>query len=143
MPDILLDLPIQAPALPVFGVLCAAEGLDTGGTRQAEGRPGVGNRYRFFFGPEYDWAGVMRRYQPSTEVEWEMTEADEDWTGTLVGFRLTPAEKGTHLEFHHSGWPLTNAHFRTSCYCWAMYLRLLKRYVEQGEVVPYDRRLAV
>ena len=34
-----------------------------------------------------------------------------------------------------------NAHYRTSAFCWAMYLRLLKKYVETGEVVPYERRL--
>ena len=32
---------------------------------------------------------------------------------------------------------------RTSCYCWVMYLRILKRYVEHGEMVPYERRLDV
>jgi len=31
--------------------------------------------------------------------------------------------------------------FGTSCYCWAMYLRLLARHVERGEVVPYEARL--
>ena len=29
----------------------------------------------------------------------------------------------------------------TSTFCWAMYLRLLKRFVEAGEVVPYAERL--
>ncbi|MCH8956850.1 SRPBCC domain-containing protein, partial [candidate division KSB1 bacterium] len=36
-----------------------------------------------------------------------------------------------------------NEHYRVSCYCWAMYLRLLKRYVEHGETVPYEDRLDV
>jgi hypothetical protein len=36
-----------------------------------------------------------------------------------------------------------SAHYRTSSFCWAMYLRLLKRYVEHGEVVPYEKRLDV
>jgi hypothetical protein len=30
-----------------------------------------------------------------------------------------------------------------SSYCWAMYLRLLRRNVEAGEVVPYAQRLDV
>jgi hypothetical protein len=30
---------------------------------------------------------------------------------------------------------------RISCHCWALYLRLLRRHLEFGESVPYDRRL--
>ncbi len=58
-----------------------------------------------------------------------------------MGFALAPMEGGTHVAFSHTGWPAANAHFRTSSFCWAMYLRLFKRYVEAGEVVPYARRL--
>jgi len=43
----------------------------------------------------------------------------------------------------HTGWPEDNKHWRISCYCWAMYLRLLRRYLEYGEIVPYERRLEV
>jgi Activator of Hsp90 ATPase homolog 1-like protein len=32
---------------------------------------------------------------------------------------------------------------KISSYCWAMYLRILKRYVEFGEEVPYEKRLQV
>jgi hypothetical protein len=42
-----------------------------------------------------------------------------------------------------TGWPVDNEHWRISCYCWAMYLRLLRRYLEHGEIVPYERRLEV
>ena len=42
---------------------------------------------------------------------------------------------------HLAGWLEANAHFRRSSYCWAMYLRLLQRYLEQGETVPYADRL--
>jgi hypothetical protein len=47
------------------------------------------------------------------------------------------------VRFHHTGWPQSNDHYRISCYCWAMYLRLLKRNVERGEVVPFGQRLEV
>jgi hypothetical protein len=70
-----------------------------------------------------------------------LTEADEDWQGTRVGFLLDENDGGTQVRFHHTGWPAANEHYRVSCYCWAMYLRLLKRYVEHGEVVDYDVRL--
>lgn len=47
------------------------------------------------------------------------------------------------MQFWHRGWLEANVHYRTSSFCWAMYLRLLKRWVEAGEVVPYERRLEV
>jgi len=49
----------------------------------------------------------------------------------------------TQVHFHHTGWPDADDHYRVSCYCWAMYLRLLKRYLEHDEVVPYEDRLDV
>jgi uncharacterized protein YndB with AHSA1/START domain len=143
MPDIVHDFPIAASIERVFGVLVSPEGLDAWWTRNAEGTPRLGADYRFIFSPEYEWTGVMRRYQPPTIVEWEMTRADADWTGTKVGFRLAGQGTGTQVAFYHTGWPAANDHYRTSCYCWAMYLRILKRYLEHGEMVEYEARLEV
>ena len=72
-----------------------------------------------------------------------MTQADEDWTGTLVGFRLERRNEKTWVQFHHTDWPSDNEHYRVSCHCWAMYLRILRRYLEHGERVPYEKRLDV
>jgi hypothetical protein len=58
-----------------------------------------------------------------------------------VGFLLEEKAGVTEVHFHHRGWPLANEHYKTSSYCWAMYLRLLKRHVERGELVPYEDRL--
>ena len=80
---------------------------------------------------------------PGAEFELEMTRSDPDWNGTRVGFVLERQGNGTAVRFHHLGWPEGNAHYRTSCYCWAMYLRVLKRHLEFGENVPYEKRLDV
>jgi hypothetical protein len=45
--------------------------------------------------------------------------------------------------FRHTGWAEPNEHFRISNHCWAMYLRILRRYLEYGEIVPYEQRLDV
>ena len=76
-------------------------------------------------------------------IEWEMIEADDDWTGTRVGVRLTQNGEHTMLDFYHSGWRHANDHFRTTSCCWAAYLRVLRRFLEHGERVPYDVRLDV
>ena len=72
-----------------------------------------------------------------------MQNSDKDWEGSKVGFRLTANNKTTDVQFYHTGWNEDNEHLRISNFCWAMYLRILKRYLEFGEFVPYSNRLQV
>lgn len=80
---------------------------------------------------------------PGSEFELEIVSAQEDWLGTRVGFVLDEQDGVTQVYFQHLGWPAANEHYRVSNHCWAMYLRLLRRYLEHGEVVPYETRLDV
>lgn len=143
MPDIRHDLLIHAPPDEVFRGVSTAEGLDRWWTLGAAGEPEAGRTWELDFGPGYRWEARVVRCDPGAAFELEMTGADDDWTGTRVGFELSGegADGTTRLRFHHSGWSRTGEHFRTSSFCWAMYLRLLKRAVERGEVVPYPDRL--
>lgn len=143
MADILHDFPIQAPPERVFALVTTPEGLDQWWTATSGGTPGPGAEYALGFGPGYQWRARMTRYERPRVVEFEMTESDADWNGSRVGFELTPAGGGTQVRFYHTGWPDPNAHYRTSSFCWAMYLRVLKRHLEFGETVPYDQRLDV
>jgi hypothetical protein len=86
---------------------------------------------------------VVTKADPASAFELRMTSADAAWVNSLVGFALEPSEHGTQVRFSHRGWPEANAHYRISCHCWAMYLRILRRHIEHGESVPYDERLAV
>ncbi|HET6891670.1 MAG TPA: SRPBCC domain-containing protein [Pyrinomonadaceae bacterium] len=141
MPDIVHNFPIKAPADQVFQAISTPTGLDTWWTNRASGEPKEGAKYELWFGPDYDWRAVVSRFVPQTEFELELTDAHQDWLGTRVGFLLEENNGTTHVRFHHTGWPEANDHYQGSCYCWAMYLRLLRRYVETGEVVPYENRL--
>ena len=143
MADILHDFPIFAPPEQVFEAITSPEGLAMWWTERTAGEPTPGTTYELGFGPSYQWRAAVRKRIPPAEIEWEFTQADADWLGTRVGFRLVPKGNHTQVHFHHTGWPEVSAHYRTSSFCWAMYLRLLKRYVEHGEVVPYEERLDV
>jgi uncharacterized protein YndB with AHSA1/START domain len=143
MPDITHRLPANAPAGRVFAMFASPEGLNEWWTCDSAGTPEVGETYRFAFGPEYDWRGLVVACDHGHRIEWEMIEADADWTGTRVGVRLTADGSRTVVDFHHSGWRHTNEHYRTSCCCWAMYLRVLRRFLEHGERVHYADRLDV
>ncbi|HEX4936533.1 MAG TPA: SRPBCC domain-containing protein [Gemmatimonadaceae bacterium] len=138
MPTILHDLPIRAPAARVFDAIAHP---DSWWTLRSAGVPALGARYALSFGPEYEWGAVVSACEPGALFEWEMVEAMADWVGTRVRFALHEVDGVTTLRFAHAGWGEASEHFRVSAYCWAMYLRLLRRFVESGEVVPYDRRL--
>jgi len=141
MPDIRHEFPISAPPPRIFQAMVTPAGLDAWWTLTSAGDPAVGSVYSLGFGPGYDWEAVVRSVTPDAGLEWEFTKADADWTGTRVGFHLQAGGGLTRVEFHHTGWREDNAHYRVSSFCWAMYLRLLKRYVESGDRVPYTKRL--
>jgi len=143
MPDIFHDFLVNSPASKVFEAIATPRGLDAWWTVTSSGIPAEGERYGLYFGDGYDWKAVVTRITPDREFEIQLTEADADWTGTRVGFQLNEENGATAVRFHHTGWPHSNEHFRISCFCWAMYLRLARRYVEKGEIVPYADRLEV
>ena len=147
MPDIHHDFPIQAAPERVFEAISTPRGLDAWWTKRSKGQPAAGADYELGFGPGYDWRAVVSKCAapPGSPAEFElrMTASDPDWTGTRVGFRLERRGDATWVRFHHTGWPEANEHYRISCYCWAMYLRILRRWVEHGEQVPYEERLDV
>ncbi len=141
MPDIHQQFPIDGVVSEVFRAVSTGEGLSAWWTLNAEGEPIEGSVYSLAFGPGYDWKGRVLHAVRDREIEWEIFDAEDDWNGSRVGLRLEDRGERTLVHFHHKGWPEDNDHYRTSGYCWAMYLRLLKRYVERGEVVAYPERL--
>ena len=141
MPDIFHQFPINAPANKVFDAISTPEGLDAWWTLSSKGEPVAGTDYELFFGEGYDWRGRVTKSVSGKEFELEIHHSMEDWDSTRVGFELTQKDDKTEVRFSHTGWPQGNDHYHISNFCWAMYLRLMKKYVEDGDVVPYPDRL--
>jgi uncharacterized protein YndB with AHSA1/START domain len=141
MADILQDLPVRAPAAAVFRAVSTPAGLDTWWTERSSGEPTAGAVYDLHFGPGYHWQARVTRCTPDSEFELQMTRSDADWDGTRVTFHVEDRRGTTWLRFSHTGWPEANEHYRISCHCWAMYLRILRRHLEHREAVAYDDRL--
>ena len=141
MPDIFHDFLVKAPAAKVFEAASTPLGMAQWWTKRSSGEPKEGAEYELWFGPQYDWRANVTKCVPGSAFELEITRADHDWMHTRVGFRLEEKNGNTSAHFYHTGWPNENDHWRISCYCWAMYLRILRRYVEHGEFVPYEKRL--
>jgi uncharacterized protein YndB with AHSA1/START domain len=141
--DILHQFPVRAPASRVFGEITTPAGLDRWWTARSAGMPLRGSSYQLWFGPEYDWRARVTQCLPDRAFELELTTATPDWIGTRVGFLLDGGPEETTVHFSHTGWGGASEHYWISSFCWAMYLRILKRSLEHGEMVPYDDRLSV
>ena len=142
MADIIHELTVRSAPARVFHSMATPQGLSQWWTQSSSGKLHEGAEYLLRFGPGYQWRGRVTRYLPDAEFELEIIEAHPDWMSTRVGCDLEPeGRESTRVRFYHCGWPAENQHWRMSCYCWAMYLRIMRRLLEHGETVPYERRL--
>jgi uncharacterized protein YndB with AHSA1/START domain len=143
MADIYHQFIIRSRPEKVFEAISRSKGLDSWWTKTSSENPEADGIYTLYFSPGYQWKARVSKFKPDSLFELQLTEADEDWTGTRVGFLLSKKNDSTAVDFYHTDWPTLNDHYKISSYCWAMYLRLLKRYIENGEQVEYERRLEV
>lgn len=134
---------IKAPLAEVFKGVSAPKGLNVWWTKKAAGEPVVGATYKLYFGEQYQWEAIVTQSKPGKLFELQMTKADEGWMKTKIGFSLAEKNNCTEVSFYHKGWRNRSENYKYSSYCWAMYLRILKRYIEYGEKVPYEKRLSV
>ena len=132
---------MHAPVERVWAAVSTPDGLDAWWSLAAAGEPALGADWWLDFGPGYRWRARVVEVVRHARFTLELTDADADWLGTRVTFRLAQAADGTRLLLSHAGWREGHRHFRVSAYCWALYLRLLRRWAERGEVVPYADRL--
>jgi uncharacterized protein YndB with AHSA1/START domain len=141
MPDIAFDFPVHAPAAEVFARFATPAGLASWWTLRTQGTPSLGETWHLDFGPGFDWRARVTACQPPSLFELTLTHSMDDWLGSRVRVELEEADGTTSVRFRHAGWPAESDHFRTSSFCWAMYLRHMRRHAETGIVVPYHERL--
>ena len=141
MPDIAYDFPVHAPAREVFARFATPAGLDAWWTLRASGVASLGEPWQLDFGPGFDWRARVTACEPPTRFEFTLTASMDDWLGTRVLVALEERDGVTMVHFRHAGWAAESDHFRVSAFCWAMYLRHMRRHAESGIVVPYAERL--
>jgi len=144
MPDIIQEFIVNVPQVRVFHAMATPQGLAHWWTETSAGEPKPGAEYTLDLGPGHDWKGKVTRFTPDSAFELEIAKAHDHWMGTRVGCELQPEGKNaTRVRFYHTGWSEGNEHRRVACYCWAMYLRIMRRFLERGETVPYEDCLSV
>jgi len=140
MYEILHDLTIHSSPQKIFEAVSEPKHLNNWWTKACEGRADLGATYRLYFSPEYDWKAKVSICQSPNKFELQMTDSDADWDPTRFGFELEAKGKSTLVSFYHKAWQSTNHHYRRTSYSWAQLLRLLKNYIEKGEVVEFGHR---
>lgn len=138
--SILLDVYIKAPANVLFAALSDPAELVKWWPKECEGSPRLYGTYQFYFGEAYDWRGEVIDIAQDRVFAIRMTEADADWTGTEFRFTLEDRAEDILLHFEHTRWPYDNPHFRHSAFCWSLLLNALKKYLEEGEIIPFEGR---
>ena len=134
------DVAIDASSTEVFACISQPEKLMDWWPLRCSGSPEVGTLYNYYFDDEYDWYGIVTHMEPDSSLHIKMTKSDEDWGPTSFGFNIVNEDRGVTLQFFHEGWVNQNHHYRRTSFCWAMLLNGLKDYVENGIIVPFEKR---
>ncbi len=134
------DLLIRSTLSNVFKAVSDPKELVNWWPLECSGHPQKGEVYRLYFGPEYDWYGVVIEFEQDHSFYIKMTHSDPDWDPTSFGFIFIRQDDSVLVQFSHTGWEACNAHFRRTSFCWASLLIGLKNYVEKGVVIPFEER---
>jgi len=134
------DLRIKTSPAQLFEALTHEKGLDSWWTKRSAGSPKIGEEYRFYFTTGYDWYAKVAFVMENKQISFKMIDADEDWKETILTFTIKKENDICLLRFDHTEWRSINDHFRRTSYFWAMYLRGLKKYLEENIITPYGKR---
>lgn len=134
------DFEIQVAPSKVIKAVCEPEHLNNWWTLKCKGEPKIGGEYNLYFTEEYNWFAQVVEYRPQSQFHLKMTDANLGWETTSFGFDVEVIDKGSLVHFWHKGWQEANSHFKVSSFCWAMLLNGLKKYLEKGEIVPFEER---
>jgi uncharacterized protein YndB with AHSA1/START domain len=134
------DLVISASKEKVFEGFTSPIHLNNWWALKSSGNPVLDSEYNLNFTDEYNWFCKVSKVQANKHFYLIMTTSSEDWQNTTFGIELEELKNGTLLKFSHLGWRDCNAEFRNSSFCWAILLNGLKKYLEEGLIIPFSKR---
>jgi len=135
------DLFINATSEKLFNAVSKPAELINWWPLTCAGEEKVHGVYNLNFTNTYNWFGKVITHKPNVSFHIQMTQSNENWNPTSFGFDIEEISKNKiQLHFWHKNWEVCNSEFKQSSFCWAMLLRGLKNYVEQGIVIPFEDR---
>lgn len=159
MPNICLEVVINAPIEKVYQAVTSQEGLAAWWTPAATVN---GDVARFPFGPHYfKEMKIMQQLSP-TFVSWHCLAGADEWVGTSISFRMDAGngemllkahpeaggqieqqdqpDNATVLYFEHADWKAYTPMFAECSYTWGQFLRSLKLCCETGKGRPWPEQ---
>jgi uncharacterized protein YndB with AHSA1/START domain len=137
MPDIAMQLFIDADADTVYQGISTTEGIRSWFTTTATADEGVGGRHELSFpGVPEPWRLAVTEAEPGKRLV--LAGENGPWHGTVQTYELLPRpEGGIELRFTHSGFPAVDDAYRNFTYGWATKFVQLKQYAETGAPAPF------
>jgi uncharacterized protein YndB with AHSA1/START domain len=136
MADIRHNVNIKANAEKIYEAITTRDGLAGWWTTDTVAEPKEGSVNIFTFGTNRIEM-TIKKLVPDSHVEWECTNAIEEWKGTKVFFDLEQREGKTMLRFNHAEWRAVTDMFAGCNYDWARFLASLKSFCETGSGAPH------
>ncbi|MEV0641756.1 SRPBCC domain-containing protein [Streptomyces sp. NPDC050619] len=139
MPDIALQIRIEADAETVYRALTTSEGVAGWFTTGAEIGEGVGAVHRLSFpGAPMTWDFRIDQAEAGKRLAQTVVAGPPQWLGTEIAYTLEAhPEGGTMVRLDHTGFAEIDDMFREVTMGWAGMFTRLKEYVETGKPVPY------
>jgi len=138
--NIYFDFYIKASQQQVFEAFVLPEHLDNWWPLKSSGKPEINAIYNLNFTDDYNWFAKVIQVETNTSFYLKMTNSSPDWNPTTFGITLETHQDETLLKFSHTNWPENNHEFRNSSFCWAQLLQSLKNYIEDGTIIPFEKR---
>ena len=143
MPNIILNIKINAGPEKVYKALTHQNHLSKWWTKDCKAVPKIGSIARFNF-KSADFYNVMRiiKLRPGKLVEWKCVDAgtgtSKQWVGTKVIWKISGNNKVTNLKMYHKNWKKKTQLFRDCTSGWKYYAgKSLKKYMEKGKGMPF------
>jgi uncharacterized protein YndB with AHSA1/START domain len=137
MPDIAMQLAVEADADTVYAAVSTTEGIRNWFTTTATADGHVGGTHELAFpGVPERWRLTVTEAEPGKRLV--LGGENGPWSGTTQTYEVLPRpEGGVVLRFTHGGFPAVDDAYRDFTYGWATKFVQLKQYAETGEPAPF------
>ncbi|HEY9048180.1 MAG TPA: hypothetical protein VIN08_19875 [Ohtaekwangia sp.] len=140
MPEIRHQLGILDPTQSkIYSSLTACMPLTKWLTPGVTGHPNLNTSFQLSFGAPPLTLQVTK--VQSGWIQWHCTAGDAEWINTTIDFTFDTTGYTTVLNFVHSNWQEGSFTLPEWSFNWALYLRSLKKYCENGTGYPYPNQI--
>ena len=137
MIEIIHKLVIKTAPKSVFEAVRTTEGLNSWWVDDSFSVGKLNGKAQFkFHAPGVIFNMIISELEENKRLVWNCQGEMDEWKNTDISFDIKEHELGSLLTFKHSGWKTTDGDFGSCSFHWALYLKSLKSYLEDGTGNP-------